>query len=58
MSKAPELFATLLDAEEAKAMLLNDVSALVARRENLPLARAIVDALVAMDKAIDAHKPD
>ncbi|EQB30352.1 hypothetical protein [Sphingobium ummariense] len=53
-----ELTATPIEPEAAKAMMLNDATALLSNDIDCPLARKIIDALALLDIAIEAHRPD
>lgn len=52
-----ELTAQQIEPETAQKMMLDDVATLLSRDIHCPLARKIMEALVLLDIAIEAHKP-
>ena len=49
---------TQIAPKDAQEMMRDDITALLSRDINCPLARAIEEALASLERAIQAHKPD
>lgn len=58
MSNMTELTPTIIAADEAQEIMRDDAVARLSADVLCPLARAIEAALAALDRAIEARKPD